>query len=576
MRRSNIDKVRESLRLQQVYNVFLRYGWDSAIQSMGPVNAFRRKMQKWIWDLPEEALDIPAPVKMRLMIEELGPTYVKMGQIVSSQSTVLPEEWARELNKLQSNVPPFPTEEAREVIREELGRYPEDIFAEFNPTPFAAASTAQVHLAKLTSGETVVVKVQRPNIRQQMKADLGIMQNAARIISARSEYVRTIDLVGMLEQFSKSVLEELNYLGEAYNATRLGKDLAPLPGVTTPKIYYEYTTSKVLTMDFVAGVKITNLEAIKAAGIDTELLVTNLLRAMVKQLFITGFFHADPHPGNVFVNLETGQITFLDLGMVGELTVQQRVNIAQLLMALQKGDTRGMASILLSLSTPFVDEVDEAAYYRDFERTVGRYTMGGSAISIGDAVSAMFGLLRDHGLRLDSDLTMAIKALTQVESIANVLFTGGGIINQSTQLMKELAVQEVTPEKVQKVVTDQAMIALQEVLKNVPDLTTATMGWLNQYKKGQFEIKLDFSEMNKSVEYLNRMSRLAVIGIMLVGMIIGSAIAASAIGLAKPSGNYWDTMLRFAYFGYMLSMSIAAVVSIVLLWRWVRNKPPKG
>ncbi len=575
MRRSNIDKVRESLRLQQVYNVFLRYGWDSAIQSWGPINTFRRKMQKWIWDLPEEALDIPAPVKMRLMIEELGPTYVKMGQIVSSQSSVLPDEWAVELNKLQSNVPPFPSDVAREIIREELGDYPENIFAQFEMTPFAAASTAQVHRATLHSGEQVVVKVQRPNIRQQMRADLGIMLNAARIISARSEYVRTIDLVGMLDQFSTSVLEELNYLGEAYNATRLGKDMAPLPGVTTPNIYYDYTTSKVLTMDFVDGVKITKLDAIQAAGIDAETLVQNLLRAMVKQLFITGFFHADPHPGNVFVNLETGNITFLDLGMVGELSVQQRLNTAQLLMAMQKGDIRSMATILLSLSTPFRGQVDEASYYRDFERTVGRYTMGGGSVSISDAVSAMFGLLRDHGLRLDSDLTMAIKALTQVESIASVLFTGGGIINQSTALMKELAVQEVTPEKVQKVVTDQAMIALQEVLKNIPDVATATTGWLNQYKKGKFEVHLDFSEMNESVERLNRLGRLAVIGITLVGMIIGSAIAASAIGLAKPSGEYWDLLLRFAYFGYIFSMGIASIVTIVLLWRWIRHKPPK-
>jgi ubiquinone biosynthesis protein len=575
MNRTSIDKVRESVRLQQVYNVFLRYGWDGAIQSLGPVNTFRRKLQKWIWDLPEEALDIPAPVKMRLMIEELGPTYVKMGQIVSSQSNVLPKEWAVELDKLQSNVPPFPSEEAREVIREELGDYPENLFASFNPTPFAAASTAQVHLARLHTGEKVVVKVQRPNIHQQMKADLGIMQNAARIISARSSYVRTIDLVGMLEQFSSSVLDELDYLGEAYNATRLGKDMAPLPGVTVPKIYYEFTTSKVLTMDFVDGVKITNVDAIEAAGFDKEVLVTNLLRAMVKQLFITGFFHADPHPGNVFVNLETGNVTFIDMGMVGELTVQQRLNIAQLLMALQKQDIRAMADILLSLSTPFMDSFDQGAYYRDFERTVGRFMLSGN-ISIGQSVSAMFELLRKHGLRLDPDLTMAIKALTQVESIANILFTGGGIINQSTELMKELAVQEVTPEKVQKVATDQAMIALREVMKNIPDLTTATTSWINQYKKGKFEVHLDFSEMNQSVESLNRLGRLAVIGIMLVGMIIGSAIAASAIGLAKPTGDYWDLMLKFAYFGYILAMGIATIVSVVLLWRWIRNKPPKG
>ncbi len=575
MNRTNIDKIRESLRLQQVYNVFLRYGWDSVIQSLGPINTFRRKLQKWIWHLPEKALDLSAPVKMRLMLEELGPTYVKMGQIVSSSSNVLPKEWAVELDKLQNDVPPFPSDQAREIIKEELGDYPENIFATFDLTPIAAASTAQVHIATLHTGEKVAVKVQRPNIHQEMKADLGIMQNAARIFSTRSEYVRAIDLVGMLQEFSKSVLEELNYLGEAYNATRLGNDMAPLPGVTVPKVYYDYTTSKVLTEAYVDGVKITDLPVIEAAGYDKEVLADNLLRAMVKQLFITGFFHADPHPGNVFVNLETGDVTFIDMGMVGELTVQQRITTAQLLMAIQKGDIHTMASILLDLSTPFMGPIDKESYYRDFERTVGRYTMSGTSISITDAVNAMFSLLRDHGLRLDSDLTMAIKALTQVEAISTALFTGGGILEQSTIYIKQLAIEEVTPENVQKVVTDQAMAALQEVLNNIPDLATATTSWLQQYKKGRFEVYLDFSELNTTVDQFSRMARLAVIGIMLVGMIIGSAIAASAIGLAKPSGEYWDFLLKFAFFSYLFAMGLAAVIAITLTWRWIRKKPPK-
>ncbi len=571
---TNVDRIRENLRLQQVYNVLLSYAWDSFIQSLGPVNTFRRKMQKWIWGLPEEALDIPTPVKVRLMIEELGPTYVKMGQIISSQSAVLPDEWATELNKLQSHVPPFPSEQAIAVIEQELGAHPNELFASFNPVPFAAASTAQVHLATLHTGEKVVVKVQRPGIYQQMKADLGIMRNALSIISRRSDYVRTVDLVGMLEQFSKSVLDELDYLGEAYNATRLGNSLKPLPGVSIPTIYYQYTTSKVLTMDFVDGVKITKLEAIEAAGIDKPTLVDNLLRAMIKQLFIDGFFHADPHPGNIYVNLHTGEITFLDLGMVGELPVQLRLQTAQLLMAIQKGDVRAMADILLAVSTPFRGTVDESAYYRDFERTVGRFMLT-SQVTIGDSINAMFDLLRRHGLRLDPDLTMAIKALMQIESIANMLFTGGGIINRSTEMMKELAVQEVTPERVQKVVTDQIMIALRQVLKEIPDLSTATASWLNQYKKGKFEVYLDFSGLNTSVKRIDNLGRLGVIGIMLVGMIIGSAIAASAIGLAKPEGDYWDFLLKFAYFGYILSMGIGSLMTIILFWRWVKRQKPE-
>ena len=201
MKRTTMDRARENLRLQQVYNVFLRYGLDSLFNRWGVIGDFRHRMQRWVWQLPYDVEPVSTPVKVRLMIEELGPTYVKMGQIVSSQASVIPAEWEVELEKLQSDVPPFPGEQVRQVIVEELGAPPEALYASFQPRPFAAASTAQVHRATLDDGQQVVVKVQRPHIQHQMKADLGIMQNAARVASTRSDYLQSIDLVGMLEEF---------------------------------------------------------------------------------------------------------------------------------------------------------------------------------------------------------------------------------------------------------------------------------------------------------------------------------------------------------------------------------------
>ncbi|MGD2049978.1 MAG: AarF/UbiB family protein, partial [Chloroflexota bacterium] len=341
MRRSTLDKIRESLRLQQVYNVFLRYGYDSLFDRWELLADFRHRMQRWVWHLPEEVEPLSQPVKMRLMLEELGPTYVKMGQIVSSQASVIPDEWEVELEKLQSDVPPFPNPEVRETIIEELGAPPEELYATFAPEPFAAASTAQVHRATLANGQEVAVKVQRPHIQTQMKADLGIMQNAARVASRRSDYLQSIDLVGMLEEFSSSVLRELDYTGEAYNAFRLTENLAGLPGVHIPIIYPEFSTKRILTIEFIHGVKINNTEALDQAGLDRELLAKNTLRALIKQLLIDGFFHADPHPGNILVNLETGEATFIDTGMVGELDLTQRVNLVQLVIAIQQKDVLG-------------------------------------------------------------------------------------------------------------------------------------------------------------------------------------------------------------------------------------------
>ncbi|HEY52666.1 MAG TPA: AarF/ABC1/UbiB kinase family protein, partial [Caldilineae bacterium] len=425
--------------------------------------------------------------------------------------------------------------------------------------------------AVLHSGDLVVVKVQRPHINTQMKADLGIMQNAVRVVSSHSEYVRTIDLKGMVEEFSKNVLAELDYGGEAYNAFRLNDNMASIEGVRVPKIYGEFSTSKVLTMEYVQGVKISDIGAIDAAGLNRDVLSEKLLRAMSKQLFIDGFFHADPHPGNIFVNLESGDLIFIDLGMVGELDFQKRLNLVQLLFALQQQDVKGLAQIMLSLSSPFMGPIDEQAYYRDFERTVGRFMYGNQTVDVNESVNVMFELLRDHGLRLDSSLTLAIKALMQIESAGRLLNPEGGFIAQGVDMVKEMAVEEITADKVAEVVKDQITMSAREVLKRIPSLQEATMSWLDQYQKGRFEVTLDFSQLTPEVNKINRMARLAVIAIVLVGMIIGSAIATAALGLAQVEGQLWQFVLRLAYLGYVFAMIVAILLVISLVWRWFKE-----
>ena len=570
---STIDKVRENLRLQQVYNVFLRYGLDIAFERVPTVAALRTSMQRWVWNLPEELESPELPVKVRLMIEELGPTYVKVGQIVSSQASVIPAEWEAQLSQLQSNVPPFPSDQVREIIIDELGAPPEELYATFDTTAFAAASTAQVHRATLHDGTEVVVKVQRPNIRNQMKADVGIMRNASRVLSNRFEALRAIDLGGMVDEFGSNAIRELDYTGEAYNAFRLTQNMAGISGVRIPKVYPDLSTDKVLTLEFIRGVKISNLEAIDQAGLDREMLAKNALRAIVKQLLIDGFFHADPHPGNVLVELQTGDIAFIDTGMVGELELTQRVNIIQLLVAVQQNDVTGMASVMKSLSTPFVDKVDEKAYYKDFERTIGRIMISGGAVDFGQAVSLSMDLLRQHGLRLDPNLTLAIKALMQAQAIAMLLFPGGGIIADGVQMIREEALKAVTADRIYEEAKKQLTMVAREAAGNLPSLSEATMGWLNQYRKGRFEVYVDTSGVAKEVTKINHLGRQLVIALLVVGMVIGSAIATVGIGLGEFTGQYWDFIAQIAVLGYIFSSIIAALIVLRLMWRWLRGSP---
>ena len=563
-RSSSIDQARESLRLQQIYNTISSYALDMALDR-GSLGAFRRRMQTFIYQPGEPVEPLSLPVKVRLMLQELGPTYVKMGQIVSSRAEVLPAEWMLELNKLQSNVPPFPSDEVREIIIEELGNAPERLYEEFDPTPFAAASTAQVHRAVLVDGTKVVVKVQRPGIRKQMKADIGVMGNLSNVLERRLQYARDIDLPGMIEEFGEGIIRELDYGGELYNVKRLTRNMEGMPGVAVPRVYPQLSSSKVLTMDFMAGVKINNVQAIDAAGLNRLGIGENILRALIKQLLIDGFFHADPHPGNILVDLETGTVGFLDMGMMGEIDLNQRLNLINLLMVSRQKDPAGLARAVRSLSVPFRKRVDDAAFYKDFERVIGRYMDPDSPASFGPLMNIVFDLLASHGLRLDSDLTLAIKAMMQAEAIYTALYPeGGGLVEMGFDTVKELALQETTADNVKVLLTRQASILAQDLVKELPSLKDATLGWLGMYRRGRFELHVDTSDIAREMSTLRRIAQQVILGIVLVGMLVGSAIAASFSAVA---GDMGTTLAQGALAVFFVSVALAGIFIAVLVYR---------
>ncbi len=571
MRRTSLDRMREDLRLQQVYNTLMRYGMDVVLERTPYVGGFRHGLQRWVWRLPKGWEEPPPAVRLRMMLEELGPTYVKIGQIVSSQASALPVDIAEELARLQDDVPPFPSDQVRVAIIEELGAPPEELYASFEPEPFAAASTAQVHRACLHDGTKVAVKVQRPLITNKVRSDLGILLNAARVASQRSEMVRTLDVSGMLEQFSSGVLEELDYRGETYNALQLAKNMEGLPGIHVPVIYTQLSTSKIITQEFVEGVKVSDVEAIQAAGLDREEIARNALRALIKQLPVDGFFHADPHPGNLLVNLDTGVLTFIDLGMMGELDVQKRLRLAQLMVVAQQGSAEGMASALRGMSVPIAGEVDEKGYRRDFVRRMGRYMGQGSPTSFGQIANEGFEVLRVHGLRLDSDLTLAVKALVQTESVARALSTGSGLIAEGVPMLRDMVLENITGEKILDIATKQVMSSAGEVIERLPTLAGATSKWLDQYQKGRFEVTVDTSQLSKEVGRLTRLGREIVIAVMLVGMLVGSAIASYGIAALNLETGLWNAVGRLAIVGFVLALILSFIIVLRLVWRWFRG-----
>jgi ubiquinone biosynthesis protein len=326
-------------------------------------------------------------------------------------------------------------------------------------------------------------------------------------------------------------------------------------------------------MEFIKGVKISNLAAIDKAGLDRQTLAQNALRTMIKMLLIDGFFHADPHPGNLLVNLETGTVNLIDTGMVGELDLRKRLTLIQLIMAFQSRDVTSMGMLLRDLSVPFMEPVDEKGFLKEFERTVNRYMlMENASLSFGQVVNEALELLRKYGLRLDPNLTMAIKALMQAEAVSTLLYPQGGMSTDGARMIRELAVEAVTADKVADLAKKQLTITAREALRQLPDLQTATLSWLNQYRKGRFEVYVDTSGLGQEVSKLNRIGQLVVIGIILAGMLVGSAIAANFLGQVQEEGDFWEIIGRVAYLGYLFSMGVAAIIVTKLIWQWWRGK----
>jgi predicted unusual protein kinase regulating ubiquinone biosynthesis (AarF/ABC1/UbiB family) len=258
--------------------------------------------------------------------------------------------------------------------------------------------------------------------------------------------------------------------------------------------------------------------------------------------------------------------------MVGELDVRQRLNIVQLLVTVQQQDIPGMAQVMRSMSVPFIDKVDDARFYHDFERQIGKISYSGETHTFGQLVNTALDLLREHGLRLNPQLTMAIKALGQADAIFTALSPTGDLGAEAVQMVKDMFMEVVTAERVYEEVKKQVVSTAREVLKKVPSLSEATLKWIDQYQKGRFEVFVDTSALASEVDKVGVMGRQIVIAIILVGMIIGSAIAASAIGLNGLEGEGWDLLFRVAYAGYVISMIVAFLIVLVMVWRLIRGR----
>jgi ubiquinone biosynthesis protein len=560
----------ENLRFQQVYDTVYRYGLDIFLGGT-PVGDVRAWFQRRILREEDVLAGESAPARVRLMLQSLGPTYVKIGQMVASRREALPPEWLDELQKLQSDVAPFPWPEAREIIEKELGGSVESLYASFEQEPFAAASTAQVHRATLHDGTLVAVKVQRPKIVAKTKADLGVMQQMAKVLADRFELARKLDVEGILREFAAGVLVELDYRNEAYHAQRISEAMAKFPRIHVPTVYGRLSGERVMTAEFVSGIKISNVAGLDAAGVDRRELGTVFVRALIKQVLVDGFFHGDPHPGNVLVDTDTGQIVFLDFGLVGRLSRDQRLDLLDLINGLQLADSGVIADAIQGLGTPGPD-FDATQFRYAIDRIVDQYVVHNQGGTLADALSAVLGAVYQNGLRLSNDLTLAMKAVIQAQETAAILDPSIDIGKAALEEARDALFASLSSESARKLATTTGMRIGRQVVRRLPALEQAAYSWLDQFGKGKITVAIDASDLGTQFERIDDTGRKLAQGMMVVGQLIGTAILA-AIALQPTVADETGPLASIAVFVFFVVLANSLVVGYRLSRPQPRRSP---
>ncbi len=409
-------------RFRQILSVILGHGLVDVAQTAGLVSRWQA-FRAWLpWTKEQdEARRLSREERIRLALEELGPTFVKLGQVLSTRPDLVPWSVVLELRKLQDRVPPFSGEEAKRLVEQELKAPIGKFFASFDEQPLAAASIAQVHRATLLDGTPVAVKVQRPNLDATIRADLDILAALAKYLDAEIPESRRFNPVGVAREFGRSIKKELNYLREAHNIRKFAEHYADDPEVYVPKVHWDLVTRHVLVMEFVKGIKVTDVAALEAAGYDRKEVAAIGMRAVLKQIFDHGFFHGDPHPGNIFV-LPGPKVCFLDYGSMGLVDEERRDDVFYLLLAVTRKDIDKVIDLFIRVGV--LDESkDMRTLRREGQEFLDRHIgIALSQVDPGEVLNDLFDIFAQYEIIVPSDLLQMLRTLTTIDGVGRMLY----------------------------------------------------------------------------------------------------------------------------------------------------------
>lgn len=466
---------------------------------------------------------VPGPTRLRRALEELGPTFVKLGQMLSTRRDMLPLEYTAELEKLQTSTSPVTYPQIAETIRRELGADPHELFDEFEETPLASASIGQAHRARLKDGTAVIVKVRKPGAAEMIRSDLDLMKSLAALASREWSLARDADIESVVASFDKMMRRELDYRTEAANARRLRRNLAEDRTVHIPRVYDELTTSGVLTEQFVTGMRITDAAALDAARINRRKVAHDATDSLLRMVLVDGFFHADPHPGNMFVESD-GTIWLIDFGMVGTLTPEVREHLLWLAVDLGRQDEDAVASALLQLAPPRRG-VDRRRLTRDVSELVDLITekpLG--EISVAAVVERITALLRRHRLQLPADVSSLLRMLVLTESSAIAL---------DPDFRVATVLEEVLPIAIGELLSPDALArrmgnASRTALRLGSELPQRALRLLDDYETRGVDVHIDAADLDKVITRMENTADRLIVGMTMSALLVGiSTVLAS-------------------------------------------------
>lgn len=499
-------------RYKDVTMLLVKYGRSDLVKQAG----LEDNLELDEYQLAETT---PKAEELAADLEKLGPTFIKLGQLLSTRADLLPPPYLEALSRLQDQIGPFDYEEVDRIVSSEIGVRISKAFSDFDPKPLAAASLAQVHLAHMRDGREVVVKVQRPDIREQIVEDLEALSEVAQFLDAHTELGQRYDFGNMLDGLRASLLRELDFKLEANNLITFAENLREFDGIIIPEPIEDYCTSRVLTMEYIQGKKITELSPLRLMEIDGPGLARELFRAYLKQILLDGFLHADPHPGNVFLT-EDDQIALLDLGMVARLLPSMRDNILRLLLAIAEGRGEEAADITIRMGEPKPRFMKEDFTKRISDLVAEHADASLTRLNAGQVVLEITKISADCWFRLPGEFTLVAKALLNLDRSVFTLdpnFEPSSIIRQrAMEILQRNLMQSIAPTNLMS-----GVVELKEFAEKLPGRVNKI---LDTFGTNEFKVKVDAIDEKAIVEGFQKVANRISLGLILAALIVGAAM----------------------------------------------------